>query len=147
MAITQIVSALVGLGASVKLSDNTYPRSRDLNNTPAILNQGDCPQLIHTLVQTSEQQISFSLNHKSWDNIVVRVYFVDESENLDQIWVSRPRVIDFIDDYLQALDLNNTLNGLVEYSWVSTSGANESLRYNGSPYRGAILDVHIVRLR
>lgn len=140
-----VVSALVGIGSAIPLMGGTKPPFvRDLNNTPVILDQGDCPQLFFEVKGESVNRMAFNDtdgSSKGRTDVTIWGYFVDTAVNLDQIWTSRPRVVNFIDNFCAAVQADDTLGGTVEYCNCRSMGTRDDLQFNGSPFRGTIFVV------
>lgn len=146
----QVVSAVVNLGAAALAASLQVPdsltRSRDLSNTPTLLSAGDCPMLIHDLAQPQNQRMAFGDTDgsaKRRKDYEITVYYIDQAENLSQIWDTRPRAIAFVDTYIDMIGAHDTLNGTVSYASAASAGAQDEarLRYNGIPFRGAIIKI------
>lgn len=149
--LNDIVTALVTVSQGINLQDTGKPaRVRDLNDTPVALNQGDCPQVIHSTGTSSERRLTFTGNDynvpKGRFDYEIVVYFVDQAVNLGTIWQTRPRVVAYISDFLDAIQRNDFFYSVNTYSEVKTSGAADNLKYSGgATFRGAIFRVHVVR--
>ncbi len=149
--INDVVTALVAVSQGINIQDMGKPaRVRDLNDTPVTLNQGDCPQVIHSVGPATERRLTFTGNDysvpKGKFDYEILVYFVDQATNLGTIWQTRPRVVAFISDFLDAIQRNDFFYSVNTYSEVKTTGAVDNLKYTGgSVFRGAIFRVHVVR--
>lgn len=142
MSLSAMVTQLCSIESAVSISNGFTPRARDLNDTPRILSRGDCPQIVHIPDTLSDKHIAFAaadLSEKGRQDFTLLAYVFDQAENLDAIWDSRPRVVQFVDDLVTALHANPTLNGTATWTNVTSAKIADGLRYNSVPYRGAII--------
>ncbi len=141
-SINDVITALVPIARSVVLTDNWHPFVRDLNNSPASLSQGDNPQVFFHPAKNAAKRLTFnsyagSQSHRTQRDFTVLVYFID-SINLVPVWQSRPRVTQWCNDFVQAIDGQDDL-GLDDLYAEASADVRDGLMFNQVPFRGGII--------
>ena len=141
--ITDVITSIcVNIARNVKTSDGFAPYVRDLDDTPITLNQAECPQIFFLPTVDKRSRITFDDaskgTHQSRKNFTIKGYYIDDAENLEQVWISRPRTVLWCDQFVDAVDATDNLN--IQNLYVEASAeVRDGLDFNRVPYRGGVI--------
>ncbi|HEX9115288.1 MAG TPA: hypothetical protein VGA61_04415 [Anaerolineae bacterium] len=141
-----MLHVVVQVGSSVPLRDGSgrTPLSRDFEQLPDTINQGDCPQLVHVGRSVSQQRKTFGSEPILERRIQLVVYFLWGILQGDLAGHSGPLIRDFVDDYLRALGRNDALNSSSAMLTVRAGPFPTKLAFNGVAYRGVSFELELL---
>lgn len=143
--LSDICTNLVLLGTDMVLSDGTHFSVRNLDNTPSTVNLGDFPIAFLHPRKWDVTHMSFldaDGSSKGRYDFEVGVYFLDSSEVGTPIWESRPRVVSFIENFIENLRNSPLFDNATIHAEARCAGPREDVVYNKVMYRGTEVRVY-----